>query len=190
MKIYIVTIFPGLTEQVGKFGIVRRAIEAGKLHFESVDLRNYTTDSHRSVDDSPFGGGPGMVFLPEPVFAAVEDVYQKSGCKPYVVYLSPQGELMNQRLVDELAGKECLVLIAGRYEGIDQRVLDVLVDKEISFGDYILSGGELPAMALVDAIARKIPGALGNEGSHESESFSNGLLDFPNYTRPDRKSVV
>lgn len=184
MIISIVTIFPDFAGSVFRYGIVRRALESGVVTGGAVDLRDFTDDAHRSVDDTPYGGGPGMVFAPEPLFRAVERL-SDGGEKPYVVYTSPAGERLSQGLIDELAGKERLAIVCGRYEGIDQRVIDSLVDREVSLGDFILSGGEVAAMAIVDAIVRRIPGALGNEESHRCESFTGGLLDHPHYTRPE-----
>ena len=185
MDIYILTIFPEMTDTVFRFGIVRRAVESGIVRGFSVDLRNYTEDRHRSVDDAPFGGGPGMVMLAEPIRKAAADIEEKCGEKPYLVHLSPQGERITHELVIELAALPRLALLCGRYEGIDQRAIDLLVDREVSFGDFVMSGGEIPAMALVDAVVRYIPGALGNEDSRKDESFVGGLLDYPHFTRPE-----
>ncbi len=184
MEIFVISIFPDFAGTVFEYGIVRRAVEAGTVSCKTVDLRNFADGVHRQVDDSPFGGGPGMVFMPEPVFKAVESL-EKDGEKPFVVYTSPAGEPLSQELIDELASKKRLAILCGRYEGVDQRVIDVLVDREVSLGDFILSGGEIAAMAIVDAVVRRIPGALGNEESHRSESFADGLLDCPHYTRPE-----
>lgn len=184
MEVFIISIFPDFAGLVFQYGIVRRAIESGAVTGKAVDLRKFTEDVHRSVDDMPFGGGPGMVFTPEPVYRAVDSL-TVDGEKPFLVYTSPAGEKLSQKLIDELALKSRLAILCGRYEGVDQRVVDGLVDKEVSLGDFILSGGEIAAMAIVDAVVRRIPGALGNEESHRSESFADGLLDHPHYTRPE-----
>jgi tRNA (guanine37-N1)-methyltransferase len=187
MRFDIVTIFPEIFGGPFDFGIIKRAVAAGLIEIAIHDLRDYTVDRHRQVDDRPFGGGAGMVMKPEPLFRAVEDITRSRTAK--VVLLSPQGRLFNQEVAKELAGVNRLVLICGRYEGVDERVVENLVDDELSIGDYVLSGGEIPAMVLVDAIVRLLPGALGCESSIEQESFSRasdwqGLLDYPQYTRP------
>jgi len=179
----IITIFPEIFGEVFDFGIIRRAIETGLIEINVHDLRDFTFDRHRQVDDRPFGGGAGMVMKPEPLFRAVEAVTGgDSGAN--VLLLSPQGRLFDQALARNYAKEQRLVLICGRYEGIDERVAESLITEEISIGNYVLSGGEIPAMVVVDAITRLIPGALGCEQSAERESFSNGLLDYPQYTRP------
>jgi tRNA (guanine37-N1)-methyltransferase len=183
MRFDIITIFPEIFSGVFDFGIVRRAVEAGLIEIHLHDLRDYTHDRHRQVDDRPFGGGAGMVMKPEPLFRAVEAVTNgEPGVS--VALLSPQGRLFSQPVAEEYAHKPRLVLICGRYEGVDERVVEHLITDEVSIGDYVLSGGEIPAMVVVDAVTRLIPGALGCEQSAERESFSNGLLDYPHYTRP------
>jgi tRNA (guanine37-N1)-methyltransferase len=184
MKFHVVTIFPDFVRTVFEFGVVRRGVEAGLLGHNVVDLRDYTHDRHRSTDDAPFGGGPGMVMRCEPVFECVAALRAAHGALP-LVYLSPAGEPLTHNLAVELAGGPDLILLCGRYEGLDQRVVDTLVDREVSLGDYVLSGGELPAMVLVDAVARQVPGVVGNEGSPGADSFATGLLDWPHYTRPE-----
>jgi tRNA (guanine37-N1)-methyltransferase len=189
MKFDIITIFPDFFREVFDYGIVRRARAAGLVLIEAHDLRGWTSDKHHIVDDRPFGGGDGMVLKPEPIFAAVEELTGTSEREGYdektrVVLLSPQGRALTQMLAGELAQAEHLVLICGRYEGVDERVAESLVTDEISIGDYVLSGGEPAAVVLVDAIVRLVPGALGNETSAVNESFSEGLLDYPHYTRP------
>jgi tRNA (guanine37-N1)-methyltransferase len=183
MRFDVITIFPEIFSGVFDFGIVRRAVEAGLIEIHVHDLRDQTSDKHRQVDDRPFGGGAGMVMKPEPLFRAVEFV---AGDSPgaSVVLLSPQGRLFSQHLAEEYSHKSGMILICGRYEGVDERVAEHLVHDEISIGDYVLSGGEIPAMVVVDAVTRLIPGALGCGESAEQESFSNGLLDYPHYTRP------
>jgi tRNA (guanine37-N1)-methyltransferase len=183
MRFDIITIFPEIFRGVFEFGIIRRAVEAGLIQINVHDLRDHTFDRHRQVDDRPFGGGAGMVMKPEPLFRAVEALTREAG-ESTVVMLSPQGRLFTQGVAEELAGRERVVLICGRYEGIDERVVSELADDEISIGDYVLSGGEIPAMVVVDAVTRLLPGALGCNESAEHDSFADGLLDYPHYTRP------
>ena len=183
MRFDIITIFPEIFSEVFDFGIVRRAVEAGLIDIHIHDLRDYTHDRHRQVDDRPFGGGAGMVMKPEPLFRAVEALTNGvSGVS--VTLLSPQGRLFSQRVAEEYSRNQQVVLICGRYEGVDERVVEHLITDEISIGDYVLTGGEIPAMVVVDAVTRLIPGALGCEQSAERESFTGGLLDYPHYTRP------
>jgi tRNA (guanine37-N1)-methyltransferase len=187
MRFDIVTIFPEIFRGPFDFGIVKRAAAAGLIEIAIHDLRDYTTDRHRQVDDRPFGGGAGMVMKPEPLFRAIEDLTSAEPAR--VVLLTPQGRLFDQELAVQLSGLRRLILICGRYEGVDERVTENIIDDEISIGDYVLSGGEFPAMVVVDAVVRLLPGALGCEDSTEKESFSmgtdwHGLLDFPQYTRP------
>jgi tRNA (guanine37-N1)-methyltransferase len=183
MRFDIITIFPEIFKSVFDFGIIRRAIEAGLVEVCTHDLRDYTYDRHRQVDDRPFGGGAGMVMKPEPLFRAVESVTSDSPAA-IVALLSPQGRLFDQNLALDYSTKDRVVLICGRYEGVDQRVADHLITDEVSIGDFVLSGGEIPAMLIVDAVTRLIPGVLGCEQSAERESFVAGLLDYPHYTRP------
>jgi tRNA (guanine37-N1)-methyltransferase len=190
VKIDVLTIFPEFFTQVFDFGIIRRAKLAGIVEINVHDIRAFTVDKHQMTDDRPFGGGDGMVMKPEPMFAAVEHLLGTSNRGEYtegtrVVMLSPQGRPLTQAIAKEFAGdNEHIVLICGRYEGVDERVNDVLVTDEISIGDYVLSGGEPAAVVLTDAIVRLLPEALGSETSAENDSFSNGLLDCPHYTRP------
>ena len=189
MRIDVVTIFPDFFRGAFEHGIIRRAQGAGLVDVKVHDLRRWATDKHRQVDDRPFGGGDGMVLKPEPIFASVEELTGASEREAYaegtrVVLLSPQGRVFTQSVADELAKSTHVVLICGRYEGVDERVAEALVTDEISIGDYVLSGGEPAAVVVVDAMVRLIPGALGNETSVLNESFSDGLLDYPNYTRP------
>ncbi len=183
MRFDIITIFPEIFSSVFDFGIVRRAVEAKLIEINIHDLRDYTHDRHRQVDDRPFGGGAGMVMKPEPLFRAVEAVTSDSP-DASVALLSPQGRLFDQDLAREYSLKARVVLICGRYEGVDERVVEHLITDEVSVGDFVLSGGEIPAMVVVDAVTRLIPGALGCEQSAERESFVGGLLDYPQYTRP------
>ncbi|MBC7362981.1 MAG: tRNA (guanosine(37)-N1)-methyltransferase TrmD [Candidatus Aminicenantes bacterium] len=182
MRFDIITIFPRMFDGLFSAGVVKKALDKGVLEIRIHDLRDYTTDKHRQVDDRPYGGLEGMVLKPEPIFRAVEAVRQSQDS--LVCLLSPQGEVFNTRLAEQLAGYKQLILICGRYEGVDERVIEHLVDKEISIGDYILTGGELAAAVVVDAVSRFVPGVVGKEGSVERESFKGGLLDFPQYTRP------
>ncbi len=183
MRFDIITIFPEIFRGVFEFGIIRRAIEAGLIEIAVNDLRNYTDGRHRQVDDRPFGGGAGMVMKPEPLFRAAEGLTEGE-IEPAIVLLSPQGRVFDQSIALDYASRPHVVLICGRYEGVDERVVEHLVTDEVSIGDYILSGGEIPAMVFVDAVTRLIPGALGDAESAEQESFTTGLLDYPHYTRP------
>lgn len=182
MRIDILTIFPALFEGPLRESLLGRAIDAGVLEVRVHDIRDFATGRHRQVDDEPFGGGPGMVMKPEPVFEAVESLGERRG---RTILLSPAGRRLNQSLVRELAAEPWLVLICGRYEGVDERVVDGLPAEEISVGDYVLSGGEVAALVLVEAVARLVPGVIGTKESHERDSFGvDGLLDHPHYTRP------
>lgn len=180
MRFDILTLFPKsfapLTES-----IVGRAREQGKIEVNLVDIRDFSQDKHKKCDDTPYGGGAGMVMTAQPLWDAIESVKKESS---HIIYMSPKGEKLTQKLVRELAGYENIVLICGHYEGIDQRIIDKFVQREVSIGDYILTGGELPAMVLVDAVSRLIPEVLGNENSAQNETFSNDLLEFPQYTKP------
>ena len=189
LRVDIVTIFPEYFREAFDYGIIRRARAAELVEIKAHDLRSWTSDKHHMVDDRPFGGGDGMVLKPEPIFAAVEsltgarrkeDVAQHKS----VVLLSPQGKQFTQAVAADFARLDQLVLICGRYEGVDERVSEALVTDEISIGDYVLSGGEPAALVLIDAVVRLLPGALGSETSAATESFSDGLLDYPHYTRP------
>lgn len=191
LRFDVITIFPDFFREVFDFGIIRRARAAGLVDITAHDLRRWTSDKHKIVDDRPFGGGDGMVLKPEPIFEAVEFLtgagaaQQLAAAKKRVVLLSPQGRVFNQPLAEEWATQaEQVVIICGRYEGVDERVAGALVTDEISIGDYVLSGGEPAAVVLVDALVRLVPGALGSETSARHDSFSAGLLDFPHYTRP------
>lgn len=181
MKIDILTLFPAMFAGPLDESIVKRAREAGHLELGIHDLRNYTHDRHRTVDDRPFGGGPGMVLKPEPIFEAVEDL---AGDDTRVILLAPAGKPFKQALAQELATEGHLLMICGSYEGVDERVIEQLVDDEISIGDYVLTNGALPAMVIVDAVTRLLPGVLGHDESAVDESFSHGLLEYPQYTRP------
>jgi tRNA (guanine37-N1)-methyltransferase len=185
MRIDIITIFPHMFEPVLGESILKRAQAKKKVVFFIHDLRDYTLDKHRKIDDRPFGGGPGMVMNPEPIFRAVEAVKsQVKNRKSKVILLCPQGTQFNQKTARSLARQQHLILICGHYEGVDERVRQYLVDAEVSIGDYVLTGGELPAMVLVDALVRLIPGVLGDKNSLNFESFEGNLLEYPQYTRP------
>lgn len=185
MRFDIITIFPEIFSGVFDFGIIRRAVESNLIEVRIHDLRDCAYDRHRQVDDRPFGGGAGMVMKPEPLFRAVEAVTHGAAVETTAtVLLSPQGRVFNQRAAEEFSRKSQVVLVCGRYEGVDERVVEHLVTDEVSIGDYVLSGGEIPAMVVVDAVTRLIPGALGSDRSAENDSFADGLLDYPHYTRP------
>lgn len=187
MKIALVTLFPDMFKAVSEHGISGRAIRDGLVELRCFNPRDYSTDKHRTVDDRPYGGGPGMVMRCEPLMDAVADARRWMDAERAirVIYLSPQGRVLNQVGVRELAALDQIILIAGRYEGIDERFIEREVDEEISIGDYVVSGGELPAMVMMDAMIRCLPGALGHEESADQDSFSEGLLDWPHYTRPE-----
>ena len=183
MRIDVVSIFPAMFDAVRGWGMTRRAIESGQLELELWDPRKFVADTYRRVDDRPYGGGPGMVMMIEPLRQAVEKARSMGGGR--VLYLSPQGSRLDQAQVKALSLESSLVLLAGRYEGVDERLIESVVDEEISIGDYVVAGGELPAMVLIEALVRYLPGVLGNEDSVETDSFSDGLLDWPHYTRPE-----
>jgi tRNA (guanine37-N1)-methyltransferase len=181
MKIAVLTLFPGMFAGPLDESIVKRAREAGLLELTLHNLRDYAHDRHRTVDDRPFGGGPGMLLKPEPLFEAVEKLARQT---TRVILLSPSGRTFNQAIARELAQLDDLLLISGHYEGFDERVREQLADDELSIGDYVLTNGALPAMVIIDAVTRLLPGALGDDTSSHEESFSHGLLEYPHYTRP------
>jgi tRNA (guanine37-N1)-methyltransferase len=185
MKIEVVTLFPRMIAGALEFGIVGRAIGRGLLSVGTEDPRAHATDVHRTVDDRPYGGGPGMVMKPEPLLAAIRAAHARLPRGSARVYLSVQGEPFAQAQARELAALPGMLLVAGRYEGVDERVVELGIDRELSVGDYVLSGGELPALTVIDALARLLPGALGDERSSVEDSFAMGLLDWPHYTRPE-----
>lgn len=186
MNIYLISLFPELIQQAAAFGVLGRAIRQQQLNLQCFNPRDYTEDKHRTVDDRPYGGGPGMLMKVEPLAKAIMAAKDEAGENAKVVYMSPQGQQINQQLVVKTAAlQEDLILIAGRYEGIDERLIDSLVDEEWSIGDYVLSGGEFAALVVVDAITRLIPGVLGDDESAIQDSFMHGLLDCPHYTRPE-----
>ena len=185
MKIALITLFPEMFKALTDYGVSGRARSNGLVEISSFNPRNYTEDRQSTVDDRPYGGGPGMVLMIEPLRRAIEDARNWAGVEAKVVYLSPQGKVLNQAAINDFATRQSLILIAGRYEGIDERLIQLEVDEEWSIGDYVLSGGEIPAMVLMDALIRQIPGALGHRESASQDSFVDGLLDCPHYTRPD-----
>lgn len=184
MRIDVVTLFPGMFDAVLDYGITARAFDRGQLNLRTWNPRDATHDRHRSVDDRPYGGGPGMVMRYEPLRNILQRIDQDTGQRGRVVYLSPQGRRLDQAGVERLAAEARLVLLAGRYEGVDERLLEQAIDEECSIGDYVLSGGELAAMVLIDAVIRLQPGVLGDPESARQDSFTTGLLDHPHYTRP------
>jgi tRNA (guanine37-N1)-methyltransferase len=186
MWIGVVSLFPEMFRAVSDYGVTGRAVKDGLLTFECWNPRDFTRDRHRTVDDRPYGGGPGMLMMVQPLRDAIAAARAAAGEGARVIYLSPQGRKLDQQGVRELAGQEKLILVAGRYEGVDERVIQADIDEEWSVGDYVLSGGELPAMVLIDAVARLVPGVLGDMASAEQDSFSEGLLDHPHYTRPEQ----
>jgi tRNA (guanine37-N1)-methyltransferase len=185
MHIEVVTLFPSLIQDALRHGVLGRAVARGVVAIGTEDPRDHTHDAHRTVDDRPYGGGPGMVLKPEPLFAAIEAARRRLPAGSLRIALSAQGPLLTQSRVAQLARLPGLVLVAGRYEGIDERVLEQSVDQELSIGDYVVSGGEIPALVLIDALVRLQPGALGDARSSVEESFAAGLLDWPHYTRPE-----
>jgi tRNA (guanine37-N1)-methyltransferase len=185
MRIDVVTLFPDMVETLAAFGITGRARDRGILRLVTWNPRDYTHDRHRTVDDRPYGGGPGMVMKVEPLRDAIRAARAAAGVDARVIHLSPQGRRLDQAGAEHLATLENLVLVAGRYEGMDERVVESEIDEEWSIGDYVLSGGELAAMVIVDTVTRLLPGALGDEDSAQQDSFVDGLLDYPHYTRPE-----
>ncbi|EXG86880.1 MULTISPECIES: tRNA (guanosine(37)-N1)-methyltransferase TrmD [Lacrimispora] len=185
MNYHILTLFPEMVLNGLHTSIIGRAAEKGLLSIEAIDIREYSTDKHRHVDDYPYGGGAGMVMQPMPICEAYDDLCEKIGKKPRVIYMTPQGRVFNQRIAEELAKEEDLVFLCGHYEGIDERALELVATDYLSIGDYVLTGGELPAMVMIDCISRLIPGVLNNDTSAEFESFHDNLLEYPQYTRPE-----
>ncbi len=185
MWIGVISLFPDMFRAITDFGVTGRAVKRGLLDIHCWNPRDYAHDKHRTVDDRPYGGGPGMLMMVQPLRDAIQAAKQAAGDDVKVIYLSPQGKKLTQSGVAELARCNKLILVAGRYEGIDERVIQSDIDEEWSVGDYVLSGGELPAMTLVDAVSRLVPGVLGDMASAEQDSFTDGLLDCPHYTRPE-----
>ena len=184
MKYYVMTLFPDMIQQAMSTSIMGRAVEEGKIELEVLNIRDFTLNKHGKVDDYPYGGGAGMVMEAEPIYRCFEHICSKVGERPRVVYLTPQGDVFSQNMAQDFSMERELVFLCGHYEGVDERVLEEIVTDFVSIGDYVLTGGELPALVMMDAIARLVPGVLNNEESAETESFSNGLLEYPQYTRP------
>ena len=185
MNFHVLTLFPEMIEQGMHTSIIGRAIAGGYLSIDAINIRDYAFNKHQKVDDYPYGGGAGMLMQAEPVYLAYESVQKKLGYRPRVVYLTPQGEVFHQTMAKELAKEKDLVFLCGHYEGIDERVLDEIVTDYVSIGDYVLTGGELPAMVMMDSISRMVPGVLSNQESGENESFAENLLEYPQYSRPE-----
>lgn len=185
MRIEIATLFPEMCEAVLGESIVGRARRAGKIEVNCRQIREYTQDKHRRVDDTPYGGGMGMVMQCEPIYNCYKAVCNEMGTKPHTIYMSPKGKIFNQQKAVELSKMENILIICGHYEGVDQRIIDRIVDEEISIGDYVLTGGEIPAMTVVDAVARMCDGVLSDEMCFKDESIYSGLLEYPQYTRPE-----
>src|SRR6056297_2934467 len=181
MKITVLTLFPEVMESLLEYSIIGKAIEKNLLNINYVNIRDYSQNKHKKVDDYPYSGGPGMLLKADSLSEALDDVIIS---KSKVIYMSPKGNLLNQNMVKDLYKEEDIVIISGHYEGIDQRVIENYVDEEISIGDYVLTGGELPALVLIDSVSRLIPGVLGNKNSHQNETFEDNLLEHPQYTRP------
>jgi len=181
MKITVLTLFPEVMESLLEYSIIGKAIEKNLLNINYVNIRDYSQNKHKKVDDYPYSGGPGMLLKADSLSEALDDVIIS---KSKVIYMSPKGNLLNQNMVKDLSKEEDIVIISGHYEGIDQRVIENYVDEEISIGDYVLTGGELPALVLIDSVSRLIPGVLGNKNSHQNETFEDNLLEHPQYTRP------
>jgi tRNA (guanine37-N1)-methyltransferase len=185
MKIAVVSLFPEMFAAVTDHGVTGRAVKQGLVSIRQINPRDFTVDKHRTVDDRPYGGGPGMLMKIDPLQQAIASAREAAGPGVKVIYLSPQGRRFTHSEAVELAQHEALVLVAGRYEGVDERLIEAEVDEELSIGDYVLSGGELPAMVVIDAVARQLPGVLGHESSAAEDSYADGLLDCPHYTRPE-----
>lgn len=184
MKFDILTIFPEIFDTVLGSSIIGRAQESGLITVKAYNIRDFSTDKHKKTDDYPYGGGNGLVMLAQPIYDAYRSITQNLDYKPWFIYMSPQGKRLDQQMVEQLSTHEHIVLLCGHYEGVDERILEELVDEEVSIGDYVLTGGELPAMVLVDAISRTVPGVLSNENSYVDESHKDGVLEYPQYTRP------
>jgi tRNA (guanine37-N1)-methyltransferase len=184
MKISILTLFPDMCEAVLGESILGRARQAGKVELEAIDIRDYTLDKHRRVDDKPYGGGMGMIMAPQPIYDCYQALCERDGRKPHLIYMTPQGKTLTQQRVKELSELESIAILCGHYEGIDERVIEELQPEEISVGDYVLTGGELPALILADAVSRLLPGVLSDDECFELESHYSSLLEYPQYTHP------
>lgn len=181
MKIDILTLFPDFTNTIKSYSIIKRGIEDNLFSINSIDIRDFSENKHKKVDDYSYGGGPGMIMAPQPISTCINSVLKENS---YTIFMSPRGKRLDQNIAESLSKKEHLVILCGHYEGVDQRIIDRYVDEEISIGDYILTGGEIPAMVLIDSVCRLLPGVLGNSDSASMESFNNNLLEYDQYTRP------
>lgn len=184
MRIDILTLFPEMCKNVYSESIIGRSIAKGLIDINARNIRDYSDNKHRNVDDTPYGGGMGMVMKAQPIYDCFMSLCQELGTRPHLIYMSPQGKVLTQEKVKELAKMENIALLCGHYEGVDERVIEAIVDEEISIGDYVLTGGELPALVLADSVARMLPGVLANDEAMENESHYNGLLEYPQYTKP------
>lgn len=185
MNFYVLTLFPQMIEDGLSHSIIKRARNNGIINIESIDIRNFAGNKHNQVDDYPYGGGAGMVMMPQPIYDTYASVIDRiKNKKARVVYLTPQGKVFNQKIAEELSAEYEIILLCGHYEGVDERVVEEIVTDEISLGDFVMTGGEIAAMAIIDAVARLLPNVLNKEESHKNESFSDGLLEYPQYTRP------
>lgn len=184
MRIDILTLFPEMCERVYSESIIGRSVAKGLLEIHSRNIRDYASNKHHNVDDTPYGGGMGMLMMAQPIYDCYMSLCDELGAKPYLVYMSPQGKVLTQDKVKSLSKRENIAILCGHYEGVDERVIDAIVDEEISIGDYVLTGGELPALVLTDSVARMLPGVLANDEAMEKESHYNGLLEYPQYTKP------
>ena len=184
MRIDILTLFPEMCERVYSESIIGRSIAKGLLEIKSHNIRDFAANKHKNVDDTPYGGGMGMLMMAQPIYDCYMHVCEETGAKPYLIYMSPQGKVLTQEKVKELAKMENIAILCGHYEGVDERVIESIVDEEISIGDYVLTGGELPALVLSDSVARMLPGVLANDEAMEKESHYSGLLEYPQYTKP------
>lgn len=183
---YVLTLFPEMIDAALSHSIIGRAVKEGIIDVEAVNIRDFSKDKHRHVDDYPYGGGAGMVMQPQPIYDAYKSIEKKAGKleKARVIYMSPQGKRFDQKMAEELSKEDSIILLCGHYEGVDERIIEEIVTDEISIGDFVLTGGELAAAAIIDAVSRLVPGVLNKEESYEVESFSDGLLEYPQYTRP------
>lgn len=184
MRFDVLTLFPEMFSSVMSVSIIGNAVDSGIISVNTINIRDFSKDKHKRVDDYPYGGGLGMVMQPQPIYDAYVSAVKDIDYKPKTIYMTPQGKLFNQEIAKQLSAEKHLIILCGHYEGIDERVIEQIVDEEISVGDYVVTGGELPAMILIDAVSRLIPGVLSDESAYTGESLYNGLLEYPQYTRP------